>query len=113
MTGEEARKKSSKWSQDSEVIYDEGIDGTSFIWGTYGNQKAPSLGMRWNLSEGVHELGFPHSYSKPAWIVIPDVVTNETLLALLKHVCGLGENERRKWESRIRKAIVESINGKE
>ncbi len=109
MTGEEARQKSSKWSRDSEVIYDEGIDGTSFIWGTYGNQKTPSLGMRWNLSEGVHELGFPHSYSKPAWLVVPDIITREVLLALLSHVGVMDEQERGKWEPRIRKAIVESV----
>ena len=113
MTGEEARQKTSKWSHDSEVIYDEGIDGTSFIWGRYGYQNTSSLGMRWNLSEGVYELGFPHTRSKPACIVIPDVVSNEILLALLKHVCALDKNEREKWESRIRKAIGESISGKQ
>ncbi len=112
MTGEEARQKSGKWSRDSEVIYDEGPDGTSFIWGTYGNQKTPSLGVRWNVSEGVHTLGFPHSYSKPSWLVVPDVIANTSLFALLSHVCSLDVSERNKWESRIRKAIVESVNGK-
>ena len=109
MTGEEARQKSSKWSHDSEVIYDEGMDGTAFIWGKYGNQETPSLGIRWNLSEGVHELGFPHSYSKPAWLVVPDIITREALLALLVYVCTLCDPERGKWEPRIRKAIVESV----
>ena len=110
MTGEEARQKSGKWSHDSEVIFDEGEAGASFIWGTYGSQKSPSLGMRWNLSEGVHVLGFPHLYSRPAWIVIPDVIVNETLLALLKHVYSLKVDERNRWEPRIRNAISESIN---
>ena len=111
MTGEEARQKTKKWSPDSEVIFDEGKDGTSFIWGKYGNQSSPSLGMRWNLSEGIHELGFPHSYSKPAWIVIPDVITREALVALLAHVCNMSrKDERSKWEPRIRKAIVENAN---
>ena len=111
MTGEEARQKTKKWSPDSEVIFDEGKDCTSFIWGKYGNQSSPSLGMRWNLSEGIHELGFPHSYSKPAWIVIPDVITREALVALLAHVCNMSrKDERSKWEPRIRKAIVENAN---
>lgn len=108
MTGEEARLKCGNWSQNSVVIFDDGPDGTSFIWGTYGTEKSPSLGRRWNRSNGVYELGFPHTGPNPSWIVIPDVLTRPSLVALLAHTAFMSAEDRDRWEPRIREALVES-----
>ena len=84
MTGEDARVKDNKWSDDSVVIYDDG--DVSFIWGRYEDSTHRTLGMRWNLSEGRYEPGYPHNRSHPRWLVLPDVIVWSSFLGLLTRI---------------------------
>ena len=104
MTGEDARTKDNKWSDDSVVIYDDG--DVSFIWGKYEDSLRSTLGMRWNLSEGRYEPGYPHNGPHPRWLVLPDVIVWSSFLGLLTQVKqgipkGQDIEKSEVWQKRI------------
>ena len=104
MTGEEAKERDHTWS-DGIIVYDEGNDGTSFIWGRYRDNPNCTLGIRWNISEGQYVLGFPHAGPNPCWLVMPDVIVRSSLLELLARTARMDITDRQIYQPRIVAAI--------
>lgn len=85
MTGQDALAKTTNWSN-AVLVYDDGE--VSYIWGTYRGSTGKQLGMRWNISEGVNQNGYPSYNGHPNWLVLPDYVYAPILTAILKLIAS-------------------------